>query len=60
MGIILIVVVGYFIYKYLEDNQSGVKLSEKQNSATDILNERYAKGEIDEEEYRIKKEILNQ
>ncbi|MDN6193762.1 MAG: SHOCT domain-containing protein, partial [Alkalibacterium sp.] len=59
MGIILIVVVGYFIYKYMEDNQGGVSTSRKQNSALDILNERYAKGEIDEEEYRNKKESLN-
>ncbi|API90086.1 hypothetical protein BKP56_12830 [Marinilactibacillus sp. 15R] len=59
MGIILIVVVGYFIYKYMEDNQGGASTSRKQNSALDILNERYAKGEIEEEEYRNKKESLN-
>ena len=41
--------VGYFIYKYLEDKQNGTSIFREQNSALDILNERYAKGEIDEE-----------
>ena len=45
----LFVIVGYFIYKYLEDKQNGTSIFREQNSALDILNERYAKGEIDEE-----------
>ena len=60
MGLILFVIVGYFIYKYLEDKQNGTSIFREQNSALNILNERYAKGEIDEETYRIKKETLNE
>lgn len=60
MGLILFVIVGYFIYKYLEDKQNGTSIFREQNSALDILNERYAKGEIDEETNRIKKETLNE
>ena len=60
MGLILFVIVGYFIYKYLEDKQNGTSIFREQNSALDILNERYAKGEIDAETYRIKKETLNE
>ncbi|SFC01931.1 putative membrane protein [Alkalibacterium subtropicum] len=60
MGLILIVMIGYFVFKYFEDNTGKLKMSGKNNAALDILSERYAKGEIDIEEYRYKKELLNQ
>lgn len=60
MGLILIVIIGYFAFKYFEDNTGKLEMSVKNNAALDILSERYAKGEIDVEEYRYKKELLNQ
>ncbi|MFO8069186.1 MAG: hypothetical protein R6U02_04250 [Alkalibacterium sp.] len=60
MGLILIVIIGYFAFKYFEDNTGKMKMPGKNNAALDILSKRYAKGEINVEEYRYKKELLNQ
>lgn len=55
--IILIVIIGISIYM-IGNNKKGNSKT-KGNSALDILNERFAKGEIDEEEYKKKKENLS-
>jgi len=54
--IILIGVVIYVIYNQGQKN-NGKDISFKDNSI-DILNERFARGEINEEEYNAKKNVL--
>ncbi len=58
LGLILIVIAAYFIIKYISDNKNASDPVIKKDNAIDLLNERYAKGEIDEEEYNKKKKIL--
>lgn len=62
-GLILILIVAvviYFIIKYLNQNNNGSDIFKKEKSPLEILNERYAKGEIDEEEYKKKKSMLKE
>ena len=47
------------IKNHPQSNLSSSNNSEFNNSSLNILNERFAKGEIDEEEYTKKKIILN-
>lgn len=55
--IVLIVVAVYFGYKYFENSSTGSYGNK--SSAMETLNERYAKGEISEEEYqKMKKNLL--
>ena len=54
--LIIIVIVIFAIYKLLQNNNT--KNIEPKNNSLDILNERFARGEINEEEYNTKKNIL--
>lgn len=58
MGIIVIAVIAYFLIKYFDENKSKTNNFRKQDNAMDIIDERYAKGEIDDEEYNRRKQIL--
>jgi putative membrane protein len=60
LGLILIVVVAYFLVKYFNEHKNNSNTFRKNDNAIDILKERYAKGEIDEEEYRSKLNKLNE
>ncbi len=56
--LIIIIGIGYFAYKFLKSNKkiNSLNLEKKNDSkALDILNERYSKGEISDEEYNFKK-----
>lgn len=55
IGIVILVVLGIFaLIRYLKQPDRTVS-----RSALDILNERYAKGEINDEEYQKMKAQLN-
>lgn len=60
LGLILIAIVVYFLIKYFNENNNNSNVSTNKNSALDILNERYARGEIDEAEYNRKKNMLKE
>jgi len=55
VAIILLII---WIAKKITESQPGDKSSSQGDSALDILNKRYAKGEIDKEEYEEKKKDL--
>ncbi|ERJ12081.1 SHOCT domain-containing protein [Haloplasma contractile] len=60
-GLILLIVLVYILY-HTSDNQTinlGNKNSSNEKSAIQMLNERYANGDIQEEEYIRKKELLS-
>lgn len=56
--IILIIIIGIAVSMLVKNNRE--KNANRSNSALKILNERFAKGEIDEEEYKRMKEMLSQ
>lgn len=58
LGLIIVVIAVYFLIKYISKNKNVSDTVIKKDNAIDLLNERYAKGEIDEEEYNKKKKIL--
>lgn len=60
IGIILILfVAAYFIYKTVQSKNYNVAVERATPKAIEILNERFANGEINEEEYQSrKKQIL--
>jgi len=56
--LILIVLVIYAVVKLMQNNNGNYDMRNGKNDAIDILNQRYAKGEISEEEYMQKKKML--
>lgn len=61
MGLLLVVLVIYLIIHTLGDNRNqkqSIESDASENRALDLLNERYAKGEIDDEEYNRRKNTL--
>jgi putative membrane protein len=57
IGLILVAAIIWAIVRSLSQNKN-TDNTENHKSALDILNERYAKGQIDKEEYEIKKKDL--
>lgn len=58
LGLIIIAIVAYFFIKHLDENRNNSNNFSRKGNAIDLLNERYAKGEIDEEEYTKRKQVL--
>lgn len=63
IAIILIVAVVFLIVKVMQNNQQNNQQKQshtkkKENNALNILQERYAKGELTDEEYEHKKNVL--
>jgi putative membrane protein len=58
--LILIIIVAYFLVKHFTENKNKSNTFREKDNAIDILNERYAKGEIDEEEYLKRKKALRE
>lgn len=58
VSLIIIIIIGYLLIRYLRENKNSSTTFSNESRALDILNERYAKGEIDEDEYNRRKKIL--
>lgn len=58
VGLIILGLIIYFIIKYFEENKGNSNTFTKINNANALLDERYAKGEIDEDEYTRRKRVL--
>lgn len=54
LSIIIFILVIYFLIRLFDKNKSNSNTLSTKNNAIEILNERYARGEIDEEEYKNK------
>ncbi len=55
--IILIAITVFIVYKLLKNNN--IKDIGSRDNSLDMLNERFARGEIDEEEYNNKKKLFS-
>ncbi|MBU3160842.1 SHOCT domain-containing protein [Clostridium frigoris] len=55
--IIIIAITVFVVYKLLKNNN--IKDIGSRDNSLNILNERFARGEIDEEEYNNKKKLLS-
>ena len=53
--LIIFLVAVYFIYKVISSKNLNLAVDKSSSKAIDILNERFASGEINEEEYKTKK-----
>jgi len=58
MGILVLVLIGLGIYLLYKKGSLSLGSDKTQQSAVDILDERFANGEIDEAEYKQKKSVL--
>ncbi len=57
--IVLVAIIVYAIYKLIgHSSNNGHYNNKRGNSALDILNERFARGEITEEEYNQKRDMI--
>jgi len=52
----VLVVLGYFFVRHLAEVE---RSRLRRTSADDVLDERFARGEIDEAEYRRRRDVLN-
>lgn len=60
IGLILLVIVAYYMFNSSKTGKSCcVNHQSPANDAVDLLNERYARGEIDKEEYLERKQTLS-
>lgn len=60
MMIIPLILIGLVIYSVnIKEGNKGIKSIEIKDNSLDILNERFARGEINEEEYFHKKVVLS-
>lgn len=56
--IIILLLIAYFIYKAINGRNLNFNVDTSSSKAIAILNERFAKGEINEEEYKAKKDQI--
>ena len=57
--VILIVIIVYAVMKLVQGGSNAGTTSNGRDEALEILNQRYAKGELSDEEYQQKKKLLN-
>jgi putative membrane protein len=58
--VILIVVIVYAVMKLVQGSNKNATSQSNRDEALEILNQRYAKGELSDEEYQQKKKILKE